>query len=83
MGRPRPSNLAWGALAAGVVVYDYLAPSGETLSEAVDRAVDKHPVATAAAVGAVALHLLNAFEKYQLERYDLIHQLALRFRHDT
>lgn len=77
----RPSTIAWLALGVGVAAYDYLAPQGETMSEAVDRAIERHPIATIAAVGAVALHLLNVFESYHIEQYDLIHQLAERVRH--
>ena len=72
----RPSSKAWVALGIGVVTYDVLAPPGETLSERVDSALENHPMATIAAVGAVALHLLNVFDNYNLERYDIIHQAA-------
>lgn len=70
------STIAWGVLAAGVATYDALCPHGQTLSEGVDRAIEKHPVLTILAVGAVALHLLNVYEHYGLERLDVIHKLA-------
>ena len=72
----RPSTVAWGVLAAGVATYDALCPPGETLSERVDSAIENHPIATIVAVGAVALHLLNVYEHYGLERLDVIHRIA-------
>lgn len=65
----RPSTKAWAVLGAGVVAYDILAPQGETLSEGLDTAVERHPLITTLAVGAVALHLCNALSP---ER-DIIH----------
>lgn len=76
MGQLEPSTIAWGVLIAGVATYDAFCPKGQTLSEGVDRAIEKHPVVTIAAVGAVALHLVNAFDKYDLQRLDVIHQIA-------
>jgi hypothetical protein len=55
----RPSTRAWAALMAGVVTYDLLCPSGETLSEGIDSWMDKRPVVTAGAIGVTALHLMN------------------------
>lgn len=72
----RPSSVAWAAIGAGVIAYDVLAPAGETLSERVDDAIESHPIATIAAVGAVALHLCNVFESYHIEKFDVIHQAA-------
>ena len=72
----RPSTKAWVALGAGVAAYDVLAPPGETMSERVDDWIEVHPVATITAVGAVALHLLNVFDNYNIQKYDVIHQTA-------
>lgn len=72
--------LAWGCLIGGVVAYDYLAPEGQTLSEGVDRALEKHPVATVAAIGMTALHLLNAYESWGIEQLDPIHRVACLVR---
>ena len=36
------SSKAWIALGAGVAAYDVLCPKGETLSEGVDRLMEKH-----------------------------------------
>lgn len=79
-----PSNKAWIALVAGVAIYDYLAPVGETMSEGFDRYL-RHPLGRIAAIGAVALtsaHLLNVYERFGMEQVDPIHQLAVRFRHE-
>lgn len=57
----RPSHKAWIGLGAGVAAYDILAPKGETLSEAVDGALE-HPTFryfAIAGIGITACHLLN------------------------
>lgn len=74
MERPKPSTLAWGTLAAGVAAYDILCPQGETMSEAVDRALER-PKARYAALGAIAItacHLANLIP----EQIDPFHQLT-------
>lgn len=74
MERPRPSNVAWGILGAAVALYDYYAPPGETMSEAVDRALQK-PLGRVMAIGAVAVtaaHLINLLPP----SVDPIHKLA-------
>ena len=75
----RPSTKAWGVLVAGVATYDVLSPKGETLSEAVDSALEASPykrTITLAAIGVTALHLSNVLP----ERYDPFHY-ALRWKH--
>lgn len=39
-----PSVRAWLVLAAGIIGYDLAAPRGHTLSEQVDRWLEKYPV---------------------------------------
>lgn len=76
------SNYAWAGLAAGIIIYEYYCPDGETLSEGFDRFL-KHPVGKLAAIGSVALvgaHLLNIYEHFDLEQLDPIHRLADTFR---
>jgi hypothetical protein len=51
---------AWQALAAGVVAYELMCPSGELMSEGADRAIDRYPILTKTAIGLTALHLMNA-----------------------
>lgn len=41
-----PSVRAWLVLAAGIVGWDLIAPRGHTLSEQVDRWLEKYPLAT-------------------------------------
>ena len=75
MERPKPSSIAWGTLAAGVIAYDVLCPKGETLSEAVDSALE-HPIKRIAALGGIAItacHLANLLP----QQIDPFHQ-ALR-----
>ena len=67
---------AWIALAIVVVGYEILAAPGELLSEAVDRFLARHPLATRAAIITVALHLANALP----DRVDPIHLLAVALR---
>lgn len=62
----------WLAVGAVVLGHELLCADGHTLSEGVDKALEKHPVATTLAVGTVALHLLNVLP----ERLDPIHRLA-------
>jgi hypothetical protein len=50
---------AWGVLGLGVLAYELACPVGQTLSEGVDRALERHKLLTTAAVGLTALHLLN------------------------
>lgn len=72
MERPKPSTVAWGTLAAGVAAYDLFCPPGETMSEAVDRALE-HPAKKILALGAIALtsaHLANMLP----QRVDPFHQ---------
>ena len=57
----RASEKAWLGLAAGVIAYDVLCPEGETLSEGVDRALER-PVYRTVTMGAIAIvgaHLIN------------------------
>jgi hypothetical protein len=75
----RPSGVAWVGLGAGILLYDALCPPGETLSEAVDSALE-HPVGKYAAIGAIAItgaHLLNVLPN----RIDPLH-ITLRVIHD-
>ena len=70
----RPSNVAWAALTVGVAFYEYCAPEGELMSQAVDRALEK-PLGRYLALGAIAItaaHLANILP----EQYDPIHQLG-------
>lgn len=66
----RSGTLGWGILIGGVLAWDILAP--ETLSGAVDRALDKHPLLTTLAIGTTALHLLNVLP----EQIDPLHHLT-------
>ncbi len=72
----RAASKAWIGLAAGIIAYDVLAPPGETLSEACDRAMERYPVGTILTIGTVALHLANVLP----QSIDPIHQLAKRIR---
>lgn len=68
----RSGDWAWCALGVGVVAYEAVAPRGELLSEAVDRARTTRPWLTNAAVVYVALHLLRRWPR----RLDPLTQIA-------
>ena len=74
MERPRPSTVAWAGLAAGVAAYDLLCPPGETMSEAVDRALETRTgrVLALGAIALVATHLANVLP----QRCDPIHHIT-------
>lgn len=57
----KPGDIAWTALAAGVIAYELRAPHGELLSEAVDRYRARRPLVTHAAVIYVAGHLVRVW----------------------
>lgn len=69
--KENPSTVAWGVILGGVACYDLLAPAGHTLSEACDRAIEKHPVMTLGAIAVTAAHLSNIIPK----KIDPIHRL--------
>ena len=60
MSSLRQSDLAWIALASGVVSWNLIAKDGELLSEAVDRYMISHPWRTRAIIALVAIHLSNS-----------------------
>lgn len=67
----------WLAVGALVGAYELAAPEGQLLSEGVDRALEKHPLLVTAAVGSVALHLLNAIPE-QIDPISRINDVARR-----
>ena len=54
----------WAAIGLGVLAYELACAEGQLLSEGADRAIEKHPVLTRAAIGITALHLSNAIPDY-------------------
>lgn len=77
MERPRPSTVAWCGLAAGVAAYDAFCPPNETLSEGVDRALERRTgkVLALGAIAVTAAHLANLLP----ERVDPFHH-ALKWK---
>lgn len=55
-----PAAKAWAVLAAWVIGWDLLSTEGQTLSEGVDRWIERNPATTRLAIAIVALHLGNA-----------------------
>lgn len=49
-------------MALAIVLYDFTAPEGETLSEACDRYLAKRPMLTKVSVLLVAKHLTNELD---------------------
>lgn len=72
----REAALGWVVVGAVVLTYEVIAPDGQLLSEGIDRALEKHPIATRIGVGLVAMHLLNLIP----DRVDPVHRLALLLR---
>lgn len=71
-----PASKAWAALGVGVAAYEVMCPKGETLSEGVDRALERHPAARAATIGLIAvtaMHLANILP----ERFDPYHRALI------
>lgn len=67
---------AWGALAIGITAYEIMCPKGETLSEGVDRLMERSPAAkltALCAIGITAAHLGNVIpQKFDPFHYALI-----------
>ncbi|USC17052.1 hypothetical protein [Rhodococcus sp. 11-3] len=64
---------AWAWLAGGVIAYEIMADEDQLLSNAVDRWLKSHPLATHVAVVVTAAHLLNLIP----ERLDPFHHISL------
>lgn len=67
----------WTLVAGVVIAIDATARPGETLSEAADRAIERHPLLTIVGAGLVFLHIVNAFDAAGVQHLDVIHRLAL------
>jgi hypothetical protein len=70
------SDKAWMTLGAAILAYEIWAPDGELLSEAVDRYLITHPIATKVITMTLVLHILNVVQP----DYDPIHHLATVLR---
>lgn len=68
----REAALGWAALAGLIVAYEVVAPEGQLLSEEMDRALIRWPVASRVVVAIVALHLLNMIP----DHVDPLHRVA-------
>jgi hypothetical protein len=64
-------EVAWLAVAAGVLVVEYLAPEDQLLTDAAHR----HPLVTAAVTAALAYHLV-ASRHPKMKPYDPLRPLA-------
>lgn len=53
----------WAAIASIVIAHEIFCPPGELLSEAYDRALEKHPLTTTVGTLVLTGHLLNAFRE--------------------
>lgn len=62
----------WLAVAGVIVVIDATARPGETLSEAADRAIGRHPVLTVVGATLVWAHVINLLPP----AVDPVHQVA-------
>lgn len=64
-----PADRAWIALGVGVIGYDVFCQEGQTLSEAADRYMLRHPWLVRGAAFALAAHVCNLVPA----RFDPIH----------
>lgn len=68
----REAFLAWCVLMTGVLIYEALAPEGQLLSEGMDRACVKHPLATRMVIVVLSLHLTG----WLPDKFDPLHIMA-------
>lgn len=68
--KPNTAGKAWAWMFGAITAYELTCPKGELLSEGVDRAIDKHPIAVPLAIGYTALHLANRLP----ESIDVFHR---------
>ncbi len=73
-----PSKLAIAGLIGVVALYDIKCPKGETISEGVDRLLERHKLLTIGTIAVTALHLGNALP----DRYDPIHNMFKMIKGD-
>lgn len=72
----QPADRAWIALGAGVLLWDLLAPEGQTLSEGADKYMVHHKWITRAVGVALVGHVCNMIRP----RYDIVHWLFVLSR---
>ena len=58
-----PGSRMWSVIAVLVAYHEIVCLEGELLSEVVDRALEKHPVAVRAFILITAAHLINWLPK--------------------
>lgn len=79
-GRFRTAGFMWGLILGQVVLWELSCCEGQLLSQGVDRAIVKHPVATRLAIAVTALHLANVLDHPRLTVFDPYAAVArLRF----
>lgn len=61
--RLRSGDVAWLALGIGIVAYEAGSPSGELLSEAYDRYIDRFPIAARVLPMVLTLHVINCLPR--------------------
>lgn len=71
-----PSDRAWITLGVGVLAWDMACGDGQTLSEAADRYLLRHPWLVRGVAFAVAAHVANVIDP----RLDCIHWLFVASR---
>lgn len=72
----QPSDRAWVTLGVCVLLYDVLAPEGQTLSEGADRYMAHHKWVTRGVGIALVAHVCNMIHP----RYDGVHWLFVLSR---
>jgi hypothetical protein len=72
----KPSDVAWLTLGTGVIVYDVLCTEGDTMSEAADRYMLRHPWLVRAVAFVLAAHVCNLVPN----RLDAVHGMFVAIR---
>jgi hypothetical protein len=75
----RPGDKAWIVLGAGVLSYDVLCSDGDTMSEAADAYVLRHPWVTRFVAFSLAAHVCN-LAKPELDPIHWLFVLSRKWR---
>lgn len=75
--KPNPGAVAWAVLGASILAYDAFCPTGQTMSETVDRGLDTHRLLVLGGIALTAGHLANIIP----QPLDPLHRGSEAIRH--
>jgi hypothetical protein len=67
----------WAVVLGTITAHELSCDKGNTLSEGVDRALEKHPILTIGAIAITSAHLINLLP----EKIDPFHQTLKAIKH--